>query len=167
MDESSDSSHDDPPQTLAEELGIGDSLDPVFSSRGRLFSTAGPESPVAEFTEEHLILYPPQKPMVEDTFAEEISIHANREGVLLNELGEPRKIPKTYFRGHELVCLIERSPVSGKYLVAWFDEKSTPHRLFFQGVELSIPVAFRLRNATHDGELSIFPDLTTDEKRTN
>jgi hypothetical protein len=149
-------------QSFADELGVGDSLDPVFSGRGRLFSTAGPQSPIAEFTEDYLILYPPQKPLDEHTFREEITILVNERGVLLNELGEPRVIPAARFHGHELLCLAERSR-NGKHLVAWFDEAGQRHRLFLQGAELTIRGAIKLRNATHDGEISIFPELTSEE----
>jgi hypothetical protein len=148
--------------SLADELGIGESLDPVFSGRGRLFSTAGPATPVAEFTDDYLNLYPPQKPLDEGTFAEEIVVSVNENGVLLNELGEPRRITGAKYRSRELFCLEERSDTSGKHLVAWFDDAGKRHRLFWQGVELSIYAAFKLRNATHDGEISMFPDLTTE-----
>ena len=147
---------------LADELGIGESLDPVFSGRGRLFSTAGPASPVAEFTDNYLNLYPPQKPLDEEKFAEEIIIGVNERGVLLNELGQPRRVSGAKFRGREIFCLEERSSASGKHLVAWFDDAGKRHRLFWQGTELGIYTASKLRNATHDGEISKFPDLSTE-----
>lgn len=148
--------------SLADELGIGESLDPVFSGRGRLFSTAGPATPVAEFTDDYLNLYPPQMPLNEGNFAEEITIGVNENGVLLNELGQPRRVAGAKFRGRELFCLEERSSTSGKHLVGWFDDAGERHRLFWQGLELAIYTASKLRNATHDGEISKFPDLSTE-----
>jgi hypothetical protein len=149
-------------QSFAEELGVGDSLDPVFSGRGRLFSTAGAQSPIAEFTEDYLMLYPPQKPLDEQHFAEEITIVVNERGVLLNELGEPRVIPAARYRGNQLVCLAQKNS-NGKRLVAWFDKAGHKHKLFLQGVELTVRAAVKLRNATHDGEISIFPELSSEE----
>jgi hypothetical protein len=147
---------------LADELGMGDLLDPIFSGRGRLFSTAGRETPIAEFTDEYLVLYPPQKPLDEQTFAHDIVIGVSQEGILLNELGEPRKISGARFHGRELFCLAERNTVSGKHPVAWFDEHRKAHKLYWEGQELSIHAIYRLRNRTHDGELSIYQDLSTD-----
>jgi hypothetical protein len=147
--------------SLADELGVEGLSDPVFSSRGRLFSAAGRNAPIAEITEDHLILYPPQKPFDESSFAHDIAIKANEDGILLNELGQARSIPQARFHGAKLFCMAEKSKLAGKYLVAWFDENRQPHILCWQGEALSIHAVFRLRNRTHNGELSIFPDLSS------
>jgi len=84
----------------------------------------------------------------------------SKEGILLNELGEPRRIPGARFRGNEVFCLAEKNAISGKHPVAWFDTDQKAHKLCWEGRELSVREVFRLRNRTHDGELSIFPELS-------
>ncbi len=94
---------------------MGKLLDPIFSSRGRLFSTAGPQSPVAEFTEEYLLLYPPDKPLNEQAIGEDIVKVMSKEGVLLNEVGQPRTIPGARYRGQKLFCFAHKNPETNKY----------------------------------------------------
>src|SRR5271165_2936846 len=85
---------------LADELGIEDLSDPISGGRGRLFSTAGRESPVAEFTEEYLILHPPQVPFSETDFADELVPTVSPRGVLLDSFGRETKLPGAKYNGN-------------------------------------------------------------------
>ena len=147
---------------LVDELGVQDLRELIFGNRGRLFSAAGREAPVAEFTEEFVILHPPQKPFEEIGSSEDIVIHVDDRGVLLNEIGQPRKISGAKFGGAELWWLGERAPGSIKHYAGWFDESGNVHRLLVNGEPITTEAVYRMRNRTHDGELSIFPDVSTD-----
>src|ERR1700738_1990933 len=82
------------PLPLVDELGVEDLQDPIFGGRGRLFSTAGRDSPVAEFTKDFLVLHPPQLPFEESGQgeSEDIVINVDESGILLDELGRQKKI---------------------------------------------------------------------------
>lgn len=149
---------------FVDELGIEDIDEPVFGGRGRMFSAAGRFSPLAEFTEDKLIMHPPQLPFSEATEgpAEDILTVVDNRGVLLDELGTPKHIAGAKFKGQSLWYLGEQLPGTTKYLVAWFDEQGRSHKLFVNEEPLTVDVVFRLRNKTHDGELSFFADVTTD-----
>jgi len=149
--------------TLADELGIAHLHDPIFGGRGRLFSAAGRNSPIAEFTRRYLVLHPPQKPFKEEVDTEDLVLSVDERGVLLNELGQVKNISGAKFKGHELYYLGQRKPGTLKHLAGWFDKTGKPHLLFVNGEPLTTEVIFKLRNKTHDGEISIYPDLTSDD----
>lgn len=159
---SSAPSGDDENVSLVDELGVQDLRELIFGNRGRLFSAAGREAPVAEFTEEFLVLHPPQKPFEEIGKSEDIGIKTDERGVLLNEINQPRKIAGAKFGGAELWWLGERAPDTIKHYAGWFDESGKVHKLFVNGDPITTEVVYRMRNRTHDGELSIFPDVTTE-----
>lgn len=148
---------------LVDELGVEDLRELIFGKRGRLFSAAGRQAPVAEFTDDFLVLHPPQKPFAESGATEDIVSHVDDRGVLLNEVGAPRKIAGAKFKGRELWWLGERMPGTLRHYVGWFDDAGKSHKLYINGEAITTEVAYRMRNRTHDGELSIFPDITTDE----
>jgi hypothetical protein len=139
---------------LRDELGIEDLSEPVSGGRGRLFSTAGRETPIAELTEEYVILHPPQKPFNEEDSDESITQRVSPRGVLLSAIGNEIKITGARFRGYPLYCLNARENETGKRLVAYFDEGGTPRYLIFEGKPVTYHVALFLRNKTHDGDLS-------------
>jgi hypothetical protein len=140
--------------SLRDELGIEDLSDPVMDGRGRLFSAAGRESPIAEFTEEFVILHPPQKPFSEEEFDETITERVSPRGVLLTAIGNEVKIPGAKFRSQPIFCLGARDDETGKRLVAYFDESGSPRYLIFEGQLLTYYKALGLRNKTHNGEIS-------------
>lgn len=148
--------------SLVDELGIIDESEPVFGGRGRLFSAAGRYSPLAEFTDEELIMHPPQLPFQEDGPVEKIELRTNDRGVLLDELGVAKHVAGARYKGQVLWVLGEQFPETSKNLIAWFDREGNPHRLYVNEEPLTVDVVFRLRNKTHDGELSFFADITTD-----
>lgn len=153
-----------PPEELplADELGIEGNDIPICGGRGRIFSAAGRYSPLIEFTKEHVIMHPPQLPFTEDGPAEEIHTVVDKRGVLLDELGNAKHIAGAKFKGQMLWYLGEQLPATTKYLVAWFDAQGKAHKLYVNEEPLTVDVVFRLRNKTHDGELSFFADVTTD-----
>ena len=121
-------------KSFVDELGVIDLRDPVLGSRGKLFSVAGRNSPVAEFTEEFLVLHPPQKPFdeAESAPSEEISLMMDDEGVLVNEVGERRKIKGARFNGHEIFYYWEQQPGTLKHYAVWFDQ-GKPRFLLIKG----------------------------------
>jgi hypothetical protein len=147
---------------LVDELGIIDVDDPLAGGRGRLFSAAGRFSPLIEFTDKHVIMHPPQLPFSEDGPAEEIVTRVDERGVLLDELGAAKHVAGARFKGEVLWYLGEQLPGTTKYLVCWFDKQGHAHKLYVNEEPLTVDVVFRLRNKTHDGELSFFADVTTD-----
>lgn len=151
------------PQTFAEELGIEDLSDPIFGGRGRLFSAAGKHSPVAEFTDDFLIMHPPQMPFDETGPSEDFVEHVDRTGVLLDELNRKKKIVGARYRGHELFWLGETKPGTLKHYAGWFDKNEVYHLLYVNGEPITTDIVFKLRNKTHDGEISVFPDLESDD----
>lgn len=96
---SSDSKASGDDLSLVDELGIVDLDIPVYGGRGRVFSAAGRNAPVAEFTEDFLVLHPPQRPFEdEEAESEVIVIRMDDDGILINELGNARKYPEQNFR---------------------------------------------------------------------
>jgi hypothetical protein len=150
------------PVNLADELGIIDISEPIFGGRGRLFSAAGRNAPVAEFTSEFLVLHPPLKPFEEDGPVEVITSHQDERGVLLDELSREKTIPGARFKGKQLYWLAEHKPGTLKHIAGWVDEQNKTHRLFSEGEVMLVDDVFKLRNRTHDGELTMFPHLTTE-----
>jgi len=145
---------------LADELGIAELEDPIYGGRGRLFSTAGREAPVAEFTESFLILHPPQNPFTDSNFEDELTPSMSPRGVLLDNFGREKKLVGAKYRNYPLYCLAKRDEQTGKHLVAWVDENGRMGLLAMEGRFLTFDMAIKLRNRTHDGELSIFPELS-------
>lgn len=159
----SQSQSSDGRQSLVDELGVHSLDEPIFGGRGRLFSVAGRASPVAEFSQNFLVLRPPQKPFEDQDEGEDISIRMDERGILLDELSKPKKISGAKYKGREIYYLGLQKPGTLKHYAAWFDEQNEPHPLLLDGEAVTTEVIYKLRNKTHDGELSIFPDLTSDE----
>ncbi len=161
--QSPEAEKEDGPQTLAEELGIEDLSDPIFGGRGRIFSAAGKFSPVAEFTDDFLIMHPPQMPFDDSGESEDFVVNVDDSGILLDELNRQKKIAGARFKGHELYWLGEQKPGTLKHFAGWFDKHDIAHLLYVNGEPITTDIIFKLRNKTHDGEISIFPDLESDE----
>jgi hypothetical protein len=139
---------------LCDELGIEDLSDPVMGGRGRLFSAAGRESPIAELTEDFVLLYPPQNPFSEEEFDDSLTERVSARGVLLNAIGIEVLLPGARFRGFPIYCLAKRDSETGKRLVAYFDQLGDVCHLMCEGHLVTHNEALRLRNKTHNGELS-------------
>lgn len=151
-------------ETLAEELGVEDLNEIVFGGRGRLFSAAGKDSPIAEVTEDGLVLRPSQKPFAEEEgSSEEIILHVDEQGILLDELGVQRRIVGAKFKGHSIYWLGDTKPGTTKHYAAWFDNSGGVHRMFVQDEPLTADMVYRIRNRTHDGEISVFKEIVSDK----
>jgi hypothetical protein len=150
------------PVPLVDELGVDDLCDVLFAERGRIFSAAGREAPIAEFNSSGVLLRPPQLPFSDERPREEIVYRMDHRGVLLNELGEPRKIVGAKYRGNAIYTLGETKPGTVKHYAAWFDNEERAHKLYVHGEALTADMIFRIRNRTHDGEIAVFSEITTD-----
>jgi hypothetical protein len=157
-----DGSPADAPLPLADELGVDDLDEILFAEHGRVFSAAGRESPIAELRASGVMLYPPNLPFSDAAPTEVIAYKGDKRGILLNELGEPRKIVGAKFKGHELFTLLETKPGTVKHYAGWFDEKDQPHKLYVQGQALTSDMVFRIRNRTPDGEIGMYPEISSD-----
>jgi hypothetical protein len=157
-----ETSQGDAPLPLADELGVDDLNEILFAEHGRVFSAAGRESPIAELRASGVMLYPPNLPFSDAAPAEVIVFKGDKRGILLNELGEPRRIVGAKFKGRELFTLLETKPDTVKHYAGWFDDKDQPHKLYVQGQALTSDMVFRIRNRTPDGEISMFPEITSD-----
>jgi len=150
--------------SFAEELGIEDLSEPIFGARGRFFSAAGKDSPIAEFTSDFLVLHPPQKPF-DETYegpSEDIVIRMDDTGVLLNEIGERKKVVGARYRGRDLYYFWQQKPGTLKHFVVWFDDEGHHHFLSIGGERVVTSAAYQLRNMTHDGELTKFSELESE-----
>ena len=153
------------PLSLAEELGVVDLSEPIFGARGRLFSAAGPQSPIAEFTREFVILHPPQKPFEEDSVSEDIVLNVDSDGVILDEFGAKKSIPGARYKGHQLFWLGKQMPGTTKHFAGWFDAHRHAHLLYINGHPVTTDIVFELRNRrTHDGEISVIANLVSDDE---
>ncbi len=159
--------HDDDvvgPLSLADELGVQELGDIVFVDQGRLFSAAGRTAPIVELTDDDdLLIRPPEKPLSDDLPMESIEIREDDRGILLNELGERRKILGVKFRGCALYYLGDKAPEgTQRHYVGFFDGSGNLCRLYLQGRCVTTDIVYKLRVRTHDGELGVFPELSDD-----
>jgi hypothetical protein len=148
--------------SFADELGVEELGDILHGHKGRIFSAAGRESPVAELGTDGVFLRPAQKPYSDDEPAEVIIFAVDDKGVLLDELGQQRKIVGAKFKGHSIFTLAETKPDTVKHYAAWFDENNKAHKLYADGEALTSDMVFRIRNRTPDGEISIFGEISSD-----
>ncbi len=148
-------------QTLVDELGVRDLKRPLRDSRGRQFSAAGRNSPVAEFTDEFLVLHPPQMPFqdADDGPAEEIVLMMDETGVLVDEFHERKRISGAKYNGRALFYFWEQKPGTLKHYAVFFDDDQQHHYLTVEGERVTTDVVYKLRNMTHDGELTRFKEL--------
>jgi hypothetical protein len=149
----------DEPQSLVDDLGVHTLRDLLFGKHGKLFSAAGRLSPVVEVNVDSLVMHPPNKPFDSGGETEDIIIHVDERGILMDELGNKKRIAGAKFNGNPVYVLGETHEETGKNLVAALDGGGELHRLYLGPKILTAPAAFKLRNKTHDGELSIFSDL--------
>jgi hypothetical protein len=154
----------DEPENLADELGVEGLGRVVFGNRGRLFSAAGRKAPIAEFAGDFLIMHPPDKPFAEQGASEVIEQPVSERGVLIDELGNEKKLPTAKFHGQPLFWFHEKKPGSSRNYVCWFDEDGKAQKIYMGESAITVDVAFKLRNRTHDGELSIFEDLSKEPR---
>ncbi|MDZ4835499.1 MAG: hypothetical protein SGJ27_17125 [Candidatus Melainabacteria bacterium] len=150
--------------SFVDELDVRDLKRPLRDSRGRQFSAAGRSTPVAEFTEDFLVLHPPQMPFqdADDGPSEEIVLMMDATGVLVDELGDRKKISGAKYNGQALFFFWEQKPGTLKHYAVFFDAEQKHHYLTVEGERVTTDVIFKLRNMTHDGELTRFKELLAD-----
>lgn len=154
---------------LADELGIEDIYQPLVGGHGKLFCAAGRDAPLVVFEDDFLVLHPAQKPLMEDDAGvEEMQVQVNERGLLLNELGEVKKITAAKYRGRPIYISGEQRENTYKHYVLAEDFDGTLHFIFDEdkeGERITADEAYRMRNATFNGELSKFSQLrsTLDE----
>ncbi len=148
---------------LVDELGAVDLKELVFGAKGRLFFAAGRLSPVAEFTDDFVVLHAPGRPLAdpEKDPHEDIVEHADKQGILLDDLGERKKIVGCTLEGHQVYWLGERKPGTLKHYAGWMDHRGRLRKVLYQNQPLTTEAVYRLRNRTHDGEIGVFPDIAS------
>lgn len=151
-------------ESFVDELKVTDLKQPLRDSRGRVFSAAGRNAPVAEFTDDFLVLHPPQKPFqdADEGPAEEIMLMMDEFGVLVDNWGERRNIPGAKFNGRALFYFWEQKPGTLKHYAVFFDDEQGHHFLTVEGERITVDIVYKLRNMTHDGELTRFKELIAD-----
>lgn len=143
---------------LVDELHVDGIKQGKFFAHGRLLSAATRQMPVVEFLDEALVLHPPEKPF-DDQTPEVQEVAVDSRGVLLDDAGKPKRIAGARFKGNDIWWSAERKTGTQRHFAVWFDESLAPHKLLIQGQPITTDVVYKLRNRTHDGELSMFPDL--------
>lgn len=146
---------------LADELAVDGINQGKYFAHGRLLSAATRQMPVVEFREEALVLHPPEKPF-DDQAPDTEGVKVDERGVLLDDAGLPKKIAGARYNNQSIWWSGERKAGTLKHFAVWFDDAGAAHKLIIQGQPITTEVIYRLRNRTHDGELSMFPDLSSD-----
>jgi hypothetical protein len=148
---------------LADELGITDIYDPMVGKDGKVFCTAGRDAPIAEFTDEVLILHPPQRPLDDSSAGEDFSLHVDERGILLDEFGKPKKIPAATYKGCPIYYLGEQVAGTLTHYAAALAHDGSLHALFYElGSRLTTKDVYELRNKSAQGDLHEFPDIVCD-----
>jgi hypothetical protein len=144
---------------LADELGVEDIYIPIMGKDGKIFCTAGRDAPIAEFEGDFLILHPPQMPLDVSDRGEAFTNVCDERGILLNELGEPKKIPAATYMGCPIYIIGEQRPGTLKNYVVVLTPEGTQHSIYYvDGERLTYTEIYALRNKSADGELAIFDD---------
>lgn len=146
---------------LVDELDVQGVRQGKYFAHGRLLSAATREMPVVEFSDEAMVMHPPEKPF-EDNPAEIATIDIDEKGILLDESGKPKRVAGARFNNKNIWWLGDRKPGTLKHYAVWFDDQGLPHKLLIQGQPITTDIVYKLRNRTHDGELSMFPDLSSE-----
>ncbi|CAN5580314.1 hypothetical protein BH11CYA1_BH11CYA1_40240 [soil metagenome] len=153
--------NDSEPASLVDELGIVDIYEPMADLDGKVFCTAGRDTPVAEFEADYLILHPPQLPFYDQGPAEDIVVGVDDRGIVLNELGVPKKIPTAKYQGFPIYYFGEQKEGTLKHYATVL---TADERLVFiyndKEERLTTDDVFKLRNKSVNGEISQFPGLS-------
>jgi len=118
-DPSSNQPHKDEPP-LQTNLVLQTFQTQYFCARGRIFSAAGRETPVAEITDTHLLLYPPGKPFDEHAFAKRFPFASAKMAYYL-------MISDIYAELSEPTTMVRNS-------TAWVKRAGVPESIKFPGL---------------------------------
>ncbi len=153
----SDSEH----VSLVDELGIRDIYEPMADLDGKVFCTAGRDTPVVEWAEDFLILHPPQLPFYEQGPEEEIVVMVDDRGIVLDELGVPKKIPTAKYQGFPIYYFGEQKEGTLKHYAVVLTPDERLVFIFNDKEErLTTDDVYKLRNKSVNGEISQFPGLS-------
>ena len=151
---------DNGPESLVDELGIYDIYEPIADLNGKIFCTAGRDAPVAEFLDDYLIMHPPQLPFYETGPEEEFVLLVDDRGIVLNELGEAKRIPTAKYRGYPIYYFGEQKEGTLKHYAAVLADDQNLYFIFDEsGERLTTDAIYKLRNKSVNGEISKFPGL--------
>jgi hypothetical protein len=146
---------------IVDQLGIIDLNDIIIPTETAVFAAAGRDAPVAEFAEDFLVMHPPHLPLVEDRACEVITEQVDERGILLDELGVPRKIGATKYRGLPLYVSGEQEEDSTRHIAVVLDEHNGTHFVYDEdGKRLNSDEIYKLRTKSVDGELSSIEGIT-------
>lgn len=148
--------------SIIDELGVEDLHKTYVLMNGREFAAAGREIPVAEFDDFGLVMHHPDQPLSDETVPEIISSRCNEHGIVIDELGEKRKIMGARYHGREIYWHKDIVPNSTRHFIAWYDDEWKAHALYLEDVRLNVDIVLKLRGRTLNGELSIFPEIRTE-----
>lgn len=134
----------------------------LFADDGFAVSVLGQNMPAATCDEDAIIIRPADNPLNSDLPTQNISTKVDERGVLLDDNGNPKKVSGARYQGNAIFHLAELKSGTLKNYVVWFDLGGNARRLYYQGQMLTSDIIYKLRNRTHDGEISIFPELKSD-----
>lgn len=146
---------------LIDELGVEDLSRTYVRMNGREFAAAGRKIPVAEIDYHGMVMYHPEMPLNEAP-GEVISVECDQYGIVLNELGDRRKVAGARYQGHEIFWHRDTIPGSSRHYIAWYDEEWNAHSLFLVGSRVTVDMVLKMRSRTVNGELSVFAEVTSD-----
>ena len=144
---------------LIDDLNVQDLHRTYVRLHGREFAAAGREIPVAEIDELGLLMHHPDQPLSADRQPQGIASGNDEQGIVLNELGERRKIIGTRFHGREVFWHSDTVPGTTRHYVCWFDEDGNTCGIFLDEMRLTVDAVHKMRSRTIDGDLSFFPEL--------
>lgn len=153
----------DGPPALVDELGVEDLHRTYILKHGREFAAAGREIPVAEIDSNGLIMHNPDAPLSARGESEIIAVQCDEHGIVLNELGDRRKVAGARYHGNDLYWHKDTVPDTTRHYVAWYDSEWNAHGLYMEQTRLNVDIILKMRARTLNGELSIFPDLRTEK----
>lgn len=148
---------------LVDQLEVQTIYEPLVGHEGKIYCPAGRDAPVVEFTEEYLIMHPPQVPLYEFGPEEDIVIMVDERGILLDELGEPKKIKAARFKGYPIYYFGEQKEGTLKHYAVVLSAQEMLHFILDKdGERMTTDQIYKLRNKSIDGELSMYPGLVCD-----
>lgn len=166
QEEETASSQKDPepegPMTLQRELEVNDLGRVMFFKDNKIFSAVGPQLPIVQLDKDGaFVSHAPDQPYREGV-DEELTVVKDSYGRLMDPLGEVRKLTGMKYNGRQLYYIADRHPENGQHLAAWFDDEWKAHRLYLGESLLSAYMVLKVRYRMIDGELSAFPEISSD-----
>lgn len=148
--------------SIIEKLGVEDLHKTYVLMNGREFAAAGKEIPVAEFDDFGLVMHNPDQPLSNESVPELILTRYDEHGIVLDELGEKRKIIGARYHGREIYWHKDVVPDSTRHYIAWYDDEWKAYALYLEDVRLNVDIILKLRARTLNGELGMFAELRTE-----